>query len=385
MTKIHKNKVFYLNCTAVAPHIGCMAVTDYHLNSLLGLGYHVSDIVYSTHPWGDLYKGKREESIEACLNSEFGKRIAVADIVVINGEGTLHHRPGMGILIAAATARKLEKPVYLVNTSIFAIDGFDDILSDLTEINVREQESSRFLQKREISHRLVLDSFLGADFFAKPNSDFAAKTVVMDWHPARDRDVGRAILGYFDSLPNACRHFLPLNHYSHVPTWRHTVANLTTSELIVTGRYHGVYLAGMAGCPFVALPSNTRKIQGLIESSGLPLPLCEDNRGIENAAKRARSNPALFLEFQAYLKQQLPLKTFEPLLAKITEPFTKPSDQQVAEARAILDSMIDQDRLIAQHRNLLAQNRQRVEFTPRKQFEGLCHMTLNKVRRKLGI
>jgi hypothetical protein len=44
---------------------------------------------------------------------------------------------------------------------------------------------------------------------------------------------------------------------------------LARAELTVTGRFHGACLAMAAGTPFVALASNSWKIEALIEDAGL--------------------------------------------------------------------------------------------------------------------
>lgn len=290
----------------------------------------------------------------------------------------------MGMLVAMAAARQLAKPVYLVNTSIFAVEGFDDVLMDLQDLNVRESESSDFLQKRGIPHRLVLDSFLGARFVEEPYQNLDGKTVVMDWHPNRDKDVGRAIIQYYESLPENESHFLPLNHQSHVNTWRHTVANLATADLIITGRYHGVYLAGLAGIPFVGLPSNTAKIEGLIRSSGLPLPLCENSSDIASAANSAKRNPALFTEFKAFLLDQLPLSTFDPLVSLLGGQ-VDPAANERRVALEVIEARIETARVEAQHNIFYSQTKKRVELTPCKQLQHLGSIAVSKLRETVGI
>ena len=45
----------------------------------------------------------------------------------------------------------------------------------------------------------------------------------------------------------------PLESPEREKDWRHAVADLAQARLVVTGRHHGVCLAGMAGVPLVEL------------------------------------------------------------------------------------------------------------------------------------
>lgn len=376
---IQRPKILYVNCTAVAPHIGCLAVTDFQISTLLRAGFDITDIVFSNFPWSSLWRGNRAESVAACLNSSLGKRIREVDILVVNGEGTLHHAPGMGMLVLMTTALQMGKKVHLVNTSITAVDRFDDVLADVDDLNVRENMSSKYLTDRSISHRVVLDSLLGASFSTVPDRDLSGKTIVMDWHPNRDKDVGRAIVKLHNELSENIKYFLPLNHYSHVASWRHTVANLRPVELVVTGRYHGVYLAGLAGCPFVALPSNTDKVQGLIERSGLPIPFCNNYRQLRETVTKAKKNPSVFDEFRCFLDEQIPLSTFKSIV-EVSTPYLERTVEDAAIEIEKIESKIAVARLEEQYRSLFSKISTRAELTPKKEIIQLARRACLKLR-----
>jgi len=371
-------KIFYVNCTASAPHVGCLAVTDFHVKELLSEGYDILDIEYCDCGWGKYWKGDCDSSIQEVHKSDIAKRIKAVDVLVINGEGTLHHSPGAGLLALAATAKELGKKVFLINTSVFNLGEADKFLSCIDRINVREKKSSDYLKERGVDHDIVMDSFLGADFSDIPTQNYNGKTVIMDWHPVRDSDVGRATLSYISSLEIGSSKWLPLNHYCHLEDWRHIVANLRSAGMIVTGRYHGVYLAGLAGVPFVALPSNTKKIQGLLESSGLPIKIGDVgdvNRSIRDAAE----NPSLYKDFSKFLYDQLPLKTFNELVRTCPVPNDQ-SDGQIDKKVAKVEAMIAIYRRDSQLRNQLTIGRNRVNFSVANYIKRKVQKSLKSIK-----
>ena len=270
-----RKKIAYFNCTGAQPHIGCLAVTDSHLRNLIGNGYEVS-IIYSTAETTKFRRSTREETKVAIQNSRIITAIEHVDAVVINGEGTIHHQRGVDLLCIAEIAKEMGKPVFIVNAVIEEMEGWFDILSNLDDLNVREVRSSNYLKENNVSNQIILDSFLDAKFSDINTQDFSGKTVVTDWHPARDNDVGKACLEFIDKNPSNSI-FLPFQHWSYIENdnWRHQVANLSTADVLVTGRHHGVYAAILSGKPFVALPSNTYKIEGMVEFCSGKIPYSE--------------------------------------------------------------------------------------------------------------
>jgi hypothetical protein len=146
-----------------------------------------------------------------------------------------------------------------------------------------------------------------------------------------------------------------------------------------------VYLAGLAGTPFVALPSNTRKIEGLIKASRIPLPICKTHADLENSTKFATSNPSLFQEFKAFLKQQLPLATFSPLVAACGKEPRSISSTNINHALDQLENQIESARLESQYHGIMNQNKTRVEMTHLRQLQKIGMMGVHKLRRKIGL
>ncbi len=74
--------------------------------------------------------------------------------------------------------------------------------------------------------------------------------------------------------------------------------------MCVTNWYLPTFAAGLANVPFVAIPSNSHKIESLLEWSGLPIPMCTSVDELEPQIEHARRNLQLFNEFHHFLRSQ---------------------------------------------------------------------------------
>jgi polysaccharide pyruvyl transferase WcaK-like protein len=155
---------------------------------------------------------------------------------------------------------------------------------------------------------------LGAGFSGDPRPDFDGALVVTDWHKSRDADVGAASTRFLIEAPaGEPRRFFPLHAREARAHWAGAVAAMGTARLVVTARHHGVYLALMAGVPFVPLESNSWKIRATVEALGLPVRLCTDHAGIVDQIEAATENSAAFAEAGERLRENLPLPLFDVL------------------------------------------------------------------------
>jgi len=192
--------------------------------------------------------------------------------------------------------------------------------------------------------------------------------------------VGKSLLPL---VSDSAKDFLPLNHYAHLEDWRSTVANLRTADLVVTGRYHGVYLAGLAGIPFVTLTSNTEKIQGLLEASKLPLKVTSV-RDINKDIDLARNNKLLYKEFSDYLYSQLPLQTFAALIDGNPSGQVKPTDEEKQERINEVENRMALARRTSQMKQLQDTITQRVEYTGLKHLKDDFRKTIGRLKRKIS-
>lgn len=67
------------------------------------------------------------------------------------------------------------------------------------------------------------------------------------------------------------------------------VATPGTAEIHLAAQHHGVYAAALAGCPFVTSPSNSQKIEAVIDWTGLPIPVCMRQQQVLGSAHLARA------------------------------------------------------------------------------------------------
>ncbi len=304
-------KIALFNDTGIVPHIGCMAVSDAHIRMLANINLR-ADLRWFVGDGRDYWLGNRQSSLDKLLASPLCAELESVDAVIVNGEGTIHHGNGIHLLTILEAAQHLGKKSLLVNAVLQETECFDDVLAKLSDLTVRDLRSSEFLRQREITHRVVVDSILEAEFEEGPLFDLSNRIVVSDWHPDKESDVGSALRSLMaDSKLHPF--FLPLIHGIHRYIWRKIPSTLSSADLLITARHHGIYLAALAGIPFVALPGNTHKIEGLIELSGFDIPICTRIDQVESAMIFAKRNRNIFNDFNHWLLSKRPLTTFQNL------------------------------------------------------------------------
>lgn len=314
-------RIALFNDTGAYPHVGCRGVSSGHDRMLARLA--VSVAYRSFHgEWTELAKSDRTTAQSAFRGSPLVAHLDGIDAVVVNGEGTIHHRGGLHLLAILRGAQSMGIPTYLVN-AVFQESEHDlDTLRQLRDFTVRDEASSRYLTSLDIPHRVVFDSILEAAFVDDPLQDLQGKVVVTDWHEARNADVGVALTQLLASLGDDAVYY-PLEDEERADAWRHAVADLRTARLVVTGRHHGVCLAALAGVPFVALPSNTWKVEGLLASLPGELKICTRLEELPDACRRALGDAETFRDIRRFVEAQRPLRTFAALAEQpVRQPAT---------------------------------------------------------------
>lgn len=218
-----------------------------------------------------------------------------ADILMINGEGTLHHSGHRARFLMAMIekAKASGKRVMLVNALFQQYEcPSDDLLAGLALLTVREPRSAAFAARFGGRPRLLLDS--------------AADPVFLTGGIARPLQHGRVIGGvHKDGLLERPFAGMPGDRLRMSDaSFEDIVATLRRAEIYLTAQHHGVYAAALAGCPFIATPSNSHKIESFIEWTGLPVPICLRLDEIKPAIKFALRNRAMFVELQDFMRSQ---------------------------------------------------------------------------------
>jgi polysaccharide pyruvyl transferase WcaK-like protein len=279
--------VFLVNDTRVDAHHGCTAVMT-ALERLI-LRHHMS------------ISARWPAHIDWRNNPEFARALAAARLVVINGEGTIHHdRPsGRRLLEIGSVARAAGIPVALVNTG-WEANGpeLTSLLANFSLVSARDTQSAAAMRAGAPSVRVVPDLSLcshpPATITPRKGIGFADNVERLRalelarlkgitggrWLSIHHRRQLHAFLRSGISLrsdipaPARLARLVFMRHglwQVSQDDLRKFLAELAGLEFLVSGRFHACTLALVTGTPFVAQASNTGKIAALIADSGLDI------------------------------------------------------------------------------------------------------------------
>jgi hypothetical protein len=257
--------------------------------------------------------------------SEAPGDLARYDLILVNGEGSLHHDGGPARKIAAISreAARLGRPAYLVN-SVYEANGPE--IAAATALfrrrSVRDAGSAAEMAAAGLDAAVVPD--LSLTWSPPPAAVAAGPVVVTDsivpattaalWRLARRRGARFVTLKTWPPVlprhPGAnarqiARHRWrrPLEYLlppgparavamAKILAFDDFVRVLAAAPLLVTGRFHAMTLAMDLEVPFLAVGSNTRKVEGLLADAGLSRRVYPSVEAIERAL--AAGTPADF-------------------------------------------------------------------------------------------
>jgi polysaccharide pyruvyl transferase WcaK-like protein len=270
--------IFLANDTSSSNHAGCKAV----MRSLRKL---ISELPETK------IVGRSDHSAKTVISSEFDE----ADLILINGEGTIHHSSPRAqfLLNLILRAKQASKKVVLVNALFQQYEcPSSDLLQDLTFLAVREPRSAAYARRFGGSPLVLLDSAADPQFLLQGQAlPLHHGCVIGGFHE-------KGLL--YDPFGGMKGQKLTMRNNS----FEDIVATLRTAEVYLTAQHHGVYAAALAGCPFVATPSNSHKIEGFIEWTGLPIPICMNIREVSSAVQYAIRNRSMYSELAAFFESQ---------------------------------------------------------------------------------
>ncbi len=247
--------------------------------------------------------------------------LAAADIVIANLEGTFHHHTVGALALggALALAHRMGKPVWAVNGTVEAIEPWllDETLRPAEYLALREPRSVRWLAAHGIHARLAADAvFLAESFCVRDMApSLEARSVLytpgvvagLARSPAEAR---RGVFADLEALADANWHpvFLQMEDREKTLTdavgsagwsvadardvaWHAFGHYLRRFALVVSGRYHVLLFAAMAGVPALALPSNTFKVEGLLDLLRRPDVLLRDPGDLRARLRRSLPRP----------------------------------------------------------------------------------------------
>jgi len=186
------------------------------------------------------------------------------DLLIVNGEGSMHHDSNGMIkkLRIIENAISNNKRVFLVNT-VWQQNSqkYADILHGCEKIFTREVLSQRTLASQGIKSDVCIDlSYFDVIDERAPAINFEGAVVFTDFYSKEFNTFVWVNSKEIQKYPSIKMDTL---------SWSSMVNSLKTASCLVTGRHHAIYAACKARCPFIAMPGNTHKIEGLIATSNI--------------------------------------------------------------------------------------------------------------------
>lgn len=311
-------KFVILNDTREQPHFGCERVMRTIEELLARRDAEVTARAFGTDDW---------ES-----NPRFLTALRDCDAILINGEGTLHHGRARGERVLKVVDHPLrkEKPVYIVN-ALYQDNppGWSRYLEKVSLILTRDGKSHRALSRiysgelhQALDFSLHMPHQAGApqprQFLAFGDSVAPETTrLLLDKYRATEGatflPIMRTLKSRRPEAPAPLRAWRDFYIRLHARLCRRRDANmkfsaddraflrqLEYSTLHITGRFHGVCLSVLAGTPFLAVDSNSWKIEALLDDLGL-----SRERLVTPEALRQLKTAGLRFDFSEQEEQQM--------------------------------------------------------------------------------
>ncbi|MDB5988576.1 MAG: hypothetical protein JWR16_3629 [Nevskia sp.] len=192
-----------------------------------------------------------------------------AAAIIVNGEGVIHHdrKHAKGLASLARRAGANGLPAYLINAALF--DNSAALYRDLAHyqaVYVRDGASLREARVHGIDAQLVPDlSFDSIAAFALPDRTRAGTLVTDSVHPALSAELA-ALARQTQSgwMPMRRRIAMPASWMRWFGAQRF-VRRVAACEQVLTGRFHAVTTCIATRTPFLAMSSNTPKIEALLD------------------------------------------------------------------------------------------------------------------------
>jgi Polysaccharide pyruvyl transferase len=266
-------KVAVFNDTRPMRHFGCDAVMAAIDANVTARG---TAIIYR-HPLGRPWQS----------DAKAMAAIEEADLVLVNGEGSIHHsKPAARVLARLGPhCRTVDKPCFLINATIQAND--QAIMNDLMAFNglwVREGRSGEEANRRGVTAELCGDLTLYHDL--PRHGPTEARSLVLD-SADRRHDMGSiaaalrldyVAMRYSNRGLKAYRkRFLrwqfergkPSSRIPGITSFQKFAAYLASRPFVVTGRFHGLCFAVNCGIPFLAMSLSNWKTDAMLDDIGV--------------------------------------------------------------------------------------------------------------------
>lgn len=216
-----------------------------------------------------------------------------AEVVVCNGEGTLHHDAPAGRVLLETLSRAQDRGLqtHLVN-AVFQQTAtyYSAVLRRLTSMTVREPLSLACARANGAEATLCADAC----------ADPVLYSVSLD--PVHRTQVMVGAWPFWPSL-RVEGPWLPVTLYTG--SFLAILNRLRRATVYLTGQHHGVYAAALSETPFVPIPSNSWKIEGLLQwfrhDTGETIPLARTAAEVRAGITLAQQHAGLFTRFARWL------------------------------------------------------------------------------------
>ncbi|KKM04578.1 hypothetical protein LCGC14_1762840 [marine sediment metagenome] len=237
-------KAALVNDTSGERHVGCNAV----IAAIRGVAaMHGIEIIKSY---------TRSEIInDACY-------FTGADIIIINGEGSLHHgTPNSAFLWTVLNHAQMNNiPTVLINTVWDGMELDDRQLELLNTLELVSCRESKSLYQ-------IYDVYKERMAWVTPDMIFAHHPRDISAAPQKEGLVycpgsGKLTAQIAQRKPN-----ILIQRHTGAPSFEEFCSELTNYDGVVTDRFHTCCIAMMCGLPVYALKANCHKVDGLAEDS----------------------------------------------------------------------------------------------------------------------
>jgi len=270
-------RIAVFNDTSCGQHFGCDAVME----AISRLVAEHRGVISYRHPVGQAWQN--HETALAALDK--------ATVVLVNGEGTIHHSNEKARALAALGPHCVTRarPCYLINATVQANDAA--IMADIaafTAVWVRETSSQKELVRYGVEANVCGDLSLFHEHEA--SARVRGQPLVVDsvnkrvniWLSDVAHDLGADFVsmkkGGDGPLVYAPRTRLarllrrkpkPTGSLPRITDFREFASYLAAHSYLVTGRFHGFCLGLALSLPMSVVPSNTWKCEAVLRDVGL--------------------------------------------------------------------------------------------------------------------
>jgi len=329
-------------------HWGCTATSSALRRRILARGYRlISAPIRLTYRFGPAVRSREDFDCEAFFqqavrqNGPLLDLVRTADLVLINGEGTLHRlspAPLVLLYLAHVAAVRFGKPVQIVNHSVYpdgrapcrdelAAEIYRRVYQQLDFVAVRESISHQVLQQLGVASTLSFDGLpitVAEKFRPRPTVPGRRLLIAggpglvgLELAPLRRFMADCTRQGYevevlvgAKAWPATDDAMLVASLRQHAaPLWRLVEARsldewfaaIAGATVVVSGRFHHSLAAACLGTPCVLLDSHTPKNRALAQSLRWPAPVDPARAdlaealavGVERALDEGPVDPAL--------------------------------------------------------------------------------------------